>query len=632
MPDSYKKRPRKSFILKLFITLFFSLSIIAIKLIIPPLGYRVPYLLILFSVVISAYFGGFWQGILSTVITGLLANYFFYKIPYEFDFSSPEILLRTVAFIIEGIVVSWLAEVQRKTNEKNEQLAVIIETTKDAVIGKTLDDIIISWNKGAEKIYGFAAKDIIGKSANIIIPPEARKEEEMVLEKIRNKVSVKARESIRLTKDGRKIWVSITSSPVFDRNGNVIGLSTIARDITKNKETDLQIKEQAELLRLSHDAIIVQEHDRNHKNKINYWNNGAVALYGYSQKEAVGKIATELLKTIFPLSIDEIHNFIMKNKFWEGELIHTTKSGKRIVVESRWAFISYKGRNLQVLEINRDVTQRKKLETKLHNINKQLELKVEKRTMQLSTANKRLQRSNKELEDFAYIASHDLQEPLRKIQSFGNLIIEETGNLPEDGKTYLDRILNAASRMRLLIDNLLSYSRVISKALPFQNTDLNEIANSVISDLEVRIKEAKAIIEIDNLPVIEADPLQMRQLFQNIIGNALKYKRKNTAPVVKVYTRHNKSDTISQKVVHICFEDNGIGIEEKYIDRIFTIFERLHSRSEYEGTGIGLAVVRKIIDRHNGSIKVESKLNKGSIFIVTLPVKQNTQGGEEYDK
>lgn len=239
---------------------------------------------------------------------------------------------------------------------------------------------------------------------------------------------------------------------------------------------------------------------------------------------------------------------------------------------------------------------------------KTLEKRVEERTEEL-------RRSNKELQDFAYVASHDLQEPLRKIQAFGDLLKEEYGDkLDKNGSNYLDRVLNAAGRMRSLINDILTFSRVTTKALPFTTVNLNIIAQEVLSDLETRIKDLDGKISVSDLPQIQADPIQMRQLFQNLIGNALKFHKHNESPQVKIYSR--KQDGFFE----IYFEDNGIGIDEKYKDKIFTIFERLHSRQDFEGTGVGLAVVRKIVERHKGKIDLKSTEGKGTTFIISLPI------------
>jgi len=238
---------------------------------------------------------------------------------------------------------------------------------------------------------------------------------------------------------------------------------------------------------------------------------------------------------------------------------------------------------------------------------------------QLEIANEELGRSNRELQDFASVASHDLQEPLRKIQAFGDRLAT-TSHLEPDTQVYLDRMLDAASRMRILIEDLLTYSRVTTKAKPFRRVSLKRIVQEVLSDMEIRIEETGAVVTVGRLPSIEADATQIRQLFQNLISNAVKFHKTDVKPSIKIHSKIDRSDI--QDMVAITVEDNGIGFDQKYTDRIFTIFQRLHGRNEYEGTGIGLAVVRKIVERHGGTVVAESEIGKGSRFIVTLPIKQ----------
>jgi PAS domain S-box-containing protein len=243
----------------------------------------------------------------------------------------------------------------------------------------------------------------------------------------------------------------------------------------------------------------------------------------------------------------------------------------------------------------------------------------------------RLEHSNRELQEFASVASHDLQEPLRKIQAFGDLLKTQCQDaLPPEGHDYLERMQSAAVRMQTLINDLLMFARVETTASPFVKVDLEQVAREVASDLETRIEREGARVEIGELPVVEADPTQMRQLLQNLIENALKYRRKGVRPVVKIHATVIKERRAQKRpgnhptsdFSQIMVEDNGIGFDEKYLDRIFLVFQRLHGRKEYEGTGIGLAVCRKIAERHNGSITAKSTPGRGSSFIVTLPLRR----------
>jgi two-component system, LuxR family, sensor kinase FixL len=257
-----------------------------------------------------------------------------------------------------------------------------------------------------------------------------------------------------------------------------------------------------------------------------------------------------------------------------------------------------------------------------------LDITQRKRAEQtLSEQADKLSRSNSELEQFAYVASHDLQEPLRKIQAFGDRLKSKyDAAIGPDGLDYLARMQNAAARMQVLIQDLLSLSRVASNAKPFAQVDLGDVVRVVISDLEVRAQERNGRVEAGALPVVFGDRGQLAQLFQNLIGNGLKFQKPGESPVVKVNSEAVRPDAAGA-AWRITVEDNGIGFDEKYRDRIFQIFQRLHGRAEYEGTGIGLAICRKIVERHGGVIAAHSSPGAGAKFVITLP--QQEPGGNQ---
>jgi light-regulated signal transduction histidine kinase (bacteriophytochrome) len=228
-----------------------------------------------------------------------------------------------------------------------------------------------------------------------------------------------------------------------------------------------------------------------------------------------------------------------------------------------------------------------------------------------------LERSNRELEAFASVASHDLQEPLRKIRAFGDRLragIAE--DLDDENRTHLDRMLSAAARMSELIGDLLSFARVTTRGHPFELVNLNEVIREVVGDLEVALNESGGSIEVGALPAIEADPTQMRLLMQNLIGNALKYRRENVPPMVKVTGTFHPGP---RPALVIEVQDNGIGFDEKYRERIFEVFQRLHGRGQYDGTGMGLAICKRIVERHGGAISARATPGIGATFLVNLP-------------
>lgn len=274
-----------------------------------------------------------------------------------------------------------------------------------------------------------------------------------------------------------------------------------------------------------------------------------------------------------------------------------------------------------------EVESRKLAHQALEEVNLLLEDKVKDRTKELVQANKELELNNIELQQYASVASHDLQEPLRKIMTFANMLNDRYVRDNPDAEQLLKRILASSERMRSLINDLLNYSK-LSVASPFTNADLNNIVEETISDLELSINEKGAEVIIEHLPQAEVIPGQMRQVFQNIISNALKFSRKDTPPVIKIWAeRIDKKDpesivNRSGDFLRIFVRDNGIGFDEVFLEKIFTLFQRLHGRTEYEGTGIGLAIVKKIIDKHNGLITAKSTEGEGTTFIIVLPVKQ----------
>ena len=371
------------------------------------------------------------------------------------------------------------------------------------------------------------------------------------------------------------------------RNGAVQDMMSAARELSNIR----QALDQAAIVAITDQA-----------GNITHVNDKFCEISKFSREELLGKNHRIINSGIHPKEFfTEMWKTISSGKYWEAEVCNRAKDGTLYWVNTTIApFLNDEGKPYQYVSIRYEITQRKKAEEHVKHVVKQLE------------------RSNRELQDFASVAAHDLQEPLRKIQTFGDrLKTKFQSELAEEGNDYLERMLSSAGRMRKLIDDLLTYSRIASKGDPFQRTDLNVILKDVLSDLEVRIEQTDAKVEFQDLPEINADPSQMRQLFQNLIANGLKFQRQGVPPVI----------TISAKLINgnqyeLTVSDNGIGFEEKYLDRIFTIFQRLHGRQEYEGTGVGLAVCRRIVERHGGTITATSAPNKGAKFVVTLPGRQ----------
>jgi PAS domain S-box-containing protein len=330
-------------------------------------------------------------------------------------------------------------------------------------------------------------------------------------------------------------------------------------------------------------------------------NDAVRALLGYGSSDLLGRSIDTLEVTGGDATISRtLGELSRRGAIRDQERLLRHRDGHAIDVSVSISPVSEENVQEGAVVIARDIRERKDAEAELR------------------SAMKRLEQSNRELEDFAYVASHDLQEPLRKIQAFGDLLkSKHAAAMQPQARDYIDRMQSAAGRMQVLINDLLSFSRVTTKAQPFAPVDLGAIAREVAHDLEIRAHDTGGEIVVGELPAIEADALQMRQLLQNLAGNALKFHRPEVPPRVEI------NGAAENGRVLITVRDNGIGFDEKYADRIFTMFERLHGRGAYEGTGIGLAICRKIAERHGGTITARSTPGEGSEFRVTLPAKHD---------
>jgi PAS domain S-box-containing protein len=404
-----------------------------------------------------------------------------------------------------------------------------------------------------------------------------------------------------------------------------------ARQMEKLQKQAGELREQAQLIDLAHDAIMVRDLD----GQIMFWNQGAAERYGWSKQDAVGRSSHQLLQTESPQLLEEIMATLQRESFWEGELEHSRRDGKRIVVASRWVLRrSDNSQSQAVMEINNDITERKRAEESLRKAHEELEQRVLERTRDLKMSNELLEmeiaerrraesilaqqsaelaRSNSELEQFAYIASHDLQEPLRMVGSYVQLLERNYRKLFDaKGEEYIAYAVDGAKRMQMLINDLLAYSRVGTQGNDFALTDCAGVVGLAIKNLQKAIQESGATVRCDPLPSVRADSVQLLQLFQNLVANAIKFRTEHP-PEIHITAEH--TDGVWQFAV----KDNGIGIEPRHFERIFLIFQRLHNRRLYQGTGVGLAICKKIVDRHGGTIWPASEPGEGTTFFFTLP-------------
>lgn len=639
--------------------------------------------------------------------------------------------------------------IEKQQSENTARLAAIVQSSEDAIVSKTTKGIITSWNPGAEKLFGYTSDEMIGESITKIIPADRINEEPQIIKRLLKGEIVDHFDTVRKTRSGKLVDISLTISPIRDRYGNITGASKIARNITAQKslnnalleseqrlqiavqsaelgtwELDLMTKEPIYSERYlailgfeknakpSHEELLQRIHpdDRAirektiatalrtgildmevrliHPDNSIHWirgrgkvfyneNNSPVRMLGTimditDQKRAFSALQeSELLfKTIAnvaPVGLwltdkENKNNFVndtwiewtglpAEEQYGQGWLSPVLKEDSERVTREfnkaaaakeyftsqfrirrkdgqlRWyltegfPYFNNNGEFEGYAGSVTDITDRKTVEA-------ELEKKVEKRTEELNVANAALEKSNSELEQFAYIASHDLQEPLRKIKTFvGRLQELNSEKSDPQAAVYMEKIVNASGRMSDLIRDLLEYSRTAKVTESPVTIDLNEVLDNVLNDFELMIGQKEAVIKADRLPVLKAVPHQMNQLFNNLVSNSLKFLKENETPVITITcaslnNAEKKKNNLDEEreYARITFSDNGIGFSNEFSERIFEIFQRLNPRHAYAGSGIGLSICRKIVANHHGIITADSTEGSGASFHIILPV------------
>jgi PAS domain S-box-containing protein len=525
-----------------------------------------------------------------------------------------------IGIIGGGRNISKQKEMELKLIAEHNLLRTLIDNLPDGIYAKDAAGRKILANLADLKCFRYKTEaEAIGKTDFDLFPREIAEKFHADDQKVIQGQPVINREEYFPGDNGEKRWLLTSKLPLRDQDGKIVGLVGIGRDITEHKQAEESLARERTLLRTLIDNLPDSIYAKDAAGRKILANPADLKnLRCKTEAEAFGKTDFDL----FPRDIAE--------KFWADdqkviqgqpvinreEYFLDAEGVKCWLLTSKLPLRDQNGEITGLIGIGRDITDQKEAEDAL----RESEAKLRQFTTQL-------ERSNRELQDFAYVASHDLQEPLRKIVVFGERLKEQSAEkLDAESRDFLGRMQKAASRMQTLINDLLTFSRVTTKARPFTQVDLAEVAREVVNDLEGRIEQVKGRVEVGTLPVIEAEALQMRQLLQNLIGNALKFRRPEAAPVVKVaaqiITRPSPEGDaeVAKKLCQLTVSDNGIGFDEKYLDRIFNVFQRLHTRNEYEGTGMGLAIARKIVLYHHGDITAKSKPGQGTTFIATFPL------------
>ena len=659
--------------------------------------------------------------------------------------------LRTAALHLE------VAE-RRRTQEIAERLAAVVESSGDAIISKTLDGIMTGWNLGAEKVFGYSPLEAVGKHVALLLPPERADEESAIMARIRRGESVEHFDTVRLRKDGRKIDVSVTISPIRDSSGAIVGASKVARDISERKHAEEALRESEKRFHAMLDGIPqlawMAEPDGNlfwfNQRWYDYTGTTAEQTKGWNwQSLHDPEILPEVLDTWkaaiaggtpfemeFPLRAEDGHFCMFLPRIvplkdsngrvirWFGtntdiserkraevkladqaqELARRAEelANSRLALETQSLMLqsvlesmgegliaadreghfliwndsaknlmgrdasnlptkdwtphykvflpdgvtpcspdrlplvrALRGESVQMelmverpgpdsgvfLEVTarplkgtlgggvavlRDITERKAAEREIKALNQSLEARVVERTAELKA-------SNNELEAFTYSVSHDLRAPLRHISGFTKILVEKfRPSLPPEAQEFLQLIAQGASRMGQMVDEMLKLARVSRQPLKVEVTGLNSLVKDVVTLLSPETEGRRVQWKIGELPFVECDAVLMRQVFQNLIGNALKYSRPRSPAVIEIGCVEMDGEEV------IFVKDNGVGFEMEYADHLFGVFQRLHREEEFEGTGIGLATVARIIQKHGGRVWVQAELDRGATFYFTL--------------
>jgi PAS domain S-box-containing protein len=528
---------------------------------------------------------------------------------------------------------SEIAERKRAT-EGRERLAAIVESSDDAIISKDLNGTINAWNHGAEKVFGYSSTEAVGKPMQMLFPPDRMNEESDILARIERGESVERFDTVRIRKDGTRIDVSATISPIRDATGAVIGASKVARDITERKRTEANLAGHAEELLRSQQALEIQKLmlqsvlDSMEEGLVAADGQGAVILWNPAATKILGLGATNLpsqewtahyglylddMVTPFPPDQLPLARAIRGEACTAEMFVRNAELDEGVWIEASGSPL--KDRNGAAsggVAAFRDVTQRKVDEREIRKLNEELEERVVQRTAQLEVA-------NNELEAFTYSVSHDLRAPLRHVGGFSKILSENFSSaMPPEAQEHLRRIEAGVHRMGLLVDELLHLARIGRHALKLEVTALNPIIEEVISMLQPEVNGRVVEWRIAELPSAMCDPILIKQVFQNLIANALKFTRPRERAVIEISHRQENGETV------IAVSDNGVGFNMKYKDKLFGVFQRLHRAEDFEGTGIGLATVKRIVHKHGGRIWAEAELDKGATFYFTLASAEST--------
>lgn len=513
-----------------------------------------------------------------------------------------------LAMIVAFGLMWWRDTMTRETdkaeiNQQREWFRTTLSSIGEAVMAASPDGKIRFMNGVAELLTGWSEKEAIGlplaEVFQTIEEKSRRKMEDPVNRILRSGGSAgSSKYTALISKDGAEISIADSGAPIRDAGGRITGAVIVFRDVTREKRAEGAHRLLASIVESSDDAIYAKTLN----GTILSWNEGAERIYGYKAAEVIGKNVSMLVPPDMTNEVPEMLRKIGRGeRIAHYETVRIRKDGSRVHVSMSLSPLADENGNITgASSLARDITDRKMAEEVLQKTAAELD------------------RSNKELEQFAYVASHDMQEPLRTITGYLQLLSSRyKGQIDERADRYIDYAVEGAERMSTLIRDLLSYSRVNTRGEELKPTSAEDSLDFALRNLRSAIEQSRASVTHDPLPVIKADRTQLAQLFQNLIGNAIKYRSPERNPKIHVSAKRANGEWIFD------IADNGIGFEQQYEHKMFLIFQRLHSRGKYPGTGIGLAICKRIVDRHGGQIWAFGEPGKGAIFSFTIPSRDN---------
>jgi len=506
-------------------------------------------------------------------------------------------------------------EAEKALTESEDHFRTLVESVKDyAIFRLDVDGHVATWNPGVEFIIGYRAEEILGRSYNCLFPPveaEQRLAERALQTAIKHGRT--EQEGWRVRRDGSRFFARTTLTALPNTGGPLRGFAVIMRDETERRRAAEELRRSAAqhtaIVESAIDGIVTMDHD----GIVREWNSAAVRLFGYSREDAVGRKIDSLIAApaLLQLYQQGLAQYLVTGAgSLIGRPIEMTArraDGTEFPIEMGIARLAGP-EPARYSAVIRDITAHKAAAAEVRRLNAELEQRVRDRTAELETA-------NSELESFSYSVSHDLRAPLRHITGFVGMLQARSGaKLDTESRELLESIAAAAARMTRLIEALLTFSRTGRADLRRQRVSLDELVRSVRADLQPELRDRKVDWRVEPLPDVQGDPDLLRQVLGNLVSNALKYTRPRPVPRIEIGARREGDNVV-------CFvRDNGVGFDPRYVDKLFGVFQRLHRASEFEGTGIGLASVRLIVQRHGGRVWAEGETGKGAVFYFSLPV------------